>query len=206
MSKLKLSLGPKYNALVKRFKKISPLIEKAVSDGLQRGLLDAAGDVSEAIQSGTHGIHTRSGALAKSIHEYMDTTNRFFGFVGVGAAQGVEPYAWLLTDETKTIEPKTGKYLSIPAGANVTNAGVGTNLFASPRDVPGGFFIKGKGKAELLFGDSPGGQFRLLFALVPSVTITGSGVLWDVVKGDRPDIIKSIKIYVSRAIRKLGFG
>jgi len=62
------------------------------------------------------------------------------GIVGVRPNSAVEKYKWLLSDESKTITPKRGKFLAIPIAENLTGAGVAR--FSSPRQVPDGFLLK----------------------------------------------------------------
>ncbi len=200
-----LKMGKDYKAFLRALKKapdaMADAIETGVADALGHGPNPgAAGAVQERF---TDFMTARSGNLRRAIHSYEDAASRFFGFVGVGSREGVESYAWMLGDEVRTIRPKSGKFLAIPAGANKTAAGVGGNIAGSPRDVADGFFIR-KG-ARLLFGDAPSeGTFRLLFVLVPEVTVFGSGLLPDVMIEQEDTMLKVIKNHVVRALNKLG--
>jgi len=111
----------------------------------------------------------------------------------------VDRYKWILVTEQKTIRPKRAKFLAIPIAEGLTAAGVAR--FASPRDVPDGFFFTGK-SGELFFGRKRGkrGKVRTLFVLKKAVTITGSGALLAGVFESADDITESIANEIDRRI------
>ena len=202
----KIRLGQKYKALVRKWPHLVKDLNESAADGLQDELFMVANEVREDILSGQHGIQTRTGNLQRAVTSYPDDINRLIGYVRIGDNQSVNKYAWLLSDETKTIRPKK-RLLAIPAGANKTaDAGVGGNLFASPLDQPEGFWIKPDDSAVPLFGDTVTGQFRLLFVGLPQVTIEGRGILRRVVRASAGKISTRITNYMRATIRKHRLG
>ena len=118
--------------------------------------------------------------------------------VGIQENAAVSKYAWLLTDEQKTITPKKSKFLAIPIGEGLTGSGVAR--YDSPRDVPNGFFVRTGG--QLLFGYKNGkkGKFRALFVLVKSVLVQGSGALYDGVNECVDKITENIQTKIDERI------
>jgi len=173
-------------------------IAAAIRAGLDAGTKAAAGHVSSEYLTG-QSLKSRTGFLRKAVTAWMMADDH--AVVGVPADTAVEKYKWLLGDETKTIRPKSGRFLAIPIGENLTAAGVAR--YPSPRDVPNGFFIRTGGK--LLFGHRLGkterARFRPLFVLVTSVTITGSDALAKGVLDKRDAIADAINTEIDRAVR-----
>lgn len=198
MAGVTLKLGPQYLQLKEALKKFPKQMSKATEEGVAEALGHgrSAGLVGVLQNNFTNFLNVRSGNLRKSITSYEDETNKFFGYVGVGSNEGVEKYAWQLTGETVTA--KNGKYLAIPTGANVTASGVAREN--SPRDFPNGFFVTKNG--TLLFGQSIGGQFQLLFVLKESVT--GSGMFEELIPKEKPTMIKTIKSFILTKLSDLG--
>lgn len=180
---VRLEMGPNFQHVVSELSSMGQAIFKACSEGLGKGVKLAAGTVSQKYLSG-QALKRRTGQLARSVDGWMEAPLE--GVVGVPDGSAVEDYKWLLGDEEKTIVPKKAKFLAIPIGEGVTPSGV--PRFASPRQVPNGFFVKTKGR--LLFGTKRGkrGKFRPLFTLVKSVFVQGSGALYDGVMDSLDDI------------------
>ena len=204
--KINLKLGKNYDKFMAAMRKAPDQMDKAIQTGVQDALHDAANAVVSSplmTSGGTQGLFVRSGDLRRAIHNYPDTESRWHGFVGTGDREKVEHYSWLLGDEQHVIKPTEGrKFLAIPIGDNKTQAGVGGNLFASPRDAEDGFFFKSKA-GNLLFGDTVGDKVRTLFMLLPSVLVQGRGILPDVMEAQEPKIKRTIHNSISKVFKKL---
>ncbi len=192
---MQLEMGPGFARVVSKLGSMGDAVVAACSAGLKKGVKIAAGKVASDYLSG-QALKRRSGNLARAVDGWM--AGDLDGVVGVKPNSAVSKYAWLLTDEQKTITPKNAKFLTIPIGENLTSAGVAR--YSSPRQVPDGFFIKSKGK--LLFGYKKGkrGKFRPLFVLVKSVFIQGSGALYDGVFDSLDDIAGEIENEIGAAL------
>ena len=195
-----IKLGDGYTAFINGLTKAPNAMSDAVDEGLAIGTTQAAAYLKQAIHKGTEGIQTRTGNLARAIKNYNIPSEQHTYYLGVGEDRTVALYAWLLGSETKTIEPKQGKYLTIPMGSNVSPSGV--PKFNSPRQVPQGFFFKKNGK--LFFGVQEGDKVNTLFVLKESVTITGSGALDRTLEKYEPRIMEIIKKKIHQAFNKLG--
>ncbi len=200
---IKLEMGPKFELLQEGFRKAPQQTISAIGEGMGFATKDVADAVAREIISGTSGLHSRTGTLAEAIINYPDTFTNLTWFVGVGDNQEVLPYAYLLTDEERVIKPKSGTYLAIPSGDNQDAV-----YFQSPRDVPGGFFVHPKG-GGVYFGDSEGGEFRLLFTMVKEVLVQGFGLLPDIAMDKsmyvrHNDMIKLIRRTVRHRLSEIG--
>ncbi len=191
-----LEMGSGYRRAVAELGSMGIALIEAVNSGLEKGVKLAASNVVENYLTG-QALKRRSGALARAVDGWLASPGD--GVVGVRPGSAVDDYAWLLTDEQKTITPKKGRYLTIPIGENLTGSGVAR--FSSPRQVPDGFFIKSK-RGQLLFGYRKGktsrAKFRPLFVLVKSVFIQGSGALYDGVTESLDDISREIETEIDR--------
>jgi len=152
---IRIEMGPGFSRTVAELGSMGKVIGRACSQGLGKGVKLAAGKVVRDYLSG-QSLKRRTGSLARAIDGWLE--GDFEGVVGVKSNSTVGKYAWLLSDEEKTIRPKRAKFLAIPIGEGLTPAGVAR--FSSPRDVPDGFFVKTGG--SLLFGRKRGerGKFR----------------------------------------------
>ena len=168
---------------------------QACSEGLKKGIKLAAGKVTSDYLSG-QALKRRTGRLAAAVDGWM--AGDLDGVIGIRSGSLVSKYAWLLGDEQKTIVPKQAKFLVIPIGEGLTPAGV--PRYSSPRQVPGGFFVKTK--SRLLFGYKRGkrGKFRPLFTLVKSVFVQGSGALYDGVMDSLDDITGQMEAEIEKKI------
>lgn len=203
--RINLKLGRNYDRLMTGMQKAPEKMAGAIEEGVTDFLFGAVREVKSdprMTSGGTQGLFVRTGNLRSSVKTYADTDSRWHGFVGPGDDQNVSAYSWLLGDEQHVIKPKSGKMLAIPVGDNKTKAGVSGNLFASPRDVPDGFFFKSKGK--LLFGREEGGRVQTLFLLLPSVLVQGRGILPDVMEREEPKLKKKVWNSIQRGLTKLG--
>jgi hypothetical protein len=190
-----LQMGEGFPATLATLSSLGRNVFAAVSSGLEKGVRIVAGRVSSDYLSG-QSLKVRGGMLRKSLDGWLDSP--IDAVVGIPAGSAVDSYKWLLGNETKTILPRKGKFLTIPIGENLSGSGV--PRYTSPRQVQGGFFVKTKGR--LLFGFKNGkkGKFRPLFTLVKSVTIQGSGALSDGVFDNLDKITGSIQAEVDRMI------
>lgn len=188
-------LGKRYEEFKKALRRSPEEMGKAMSEGLQFGLLDAA---EEAKTQYDGYLKAPTGSLRRSIHNYPDEANPFVGYVGHGDISDVQKYGWQLFDHTAT--PKKGKYMVIPAGHNVTSAGAAR--YSSPLELKdqGGFFIRKGGR--LLFGIRENDQFKLMFVLVKEVK--GSGLIPEVMETEKWNVIRTAKSTVMKAMKRIG--
>jgi len=184
---IQLEMGPEFKRTAQDMSNISIL--KAASTGLAKGGHIAAGTVVRDYLSG-QSLKRRTGLLAKTVSSWMAGDTEVV--IGVPENSPASKYAFLLSDEEKTITPKNAKFLTIPIGEGLTPSGV--PRYSSPRDVEGGFFLKSK-SGQLLFGYKRGkkGKFRPLFVLVKSVLVQGTGALYDGVMDSMDDITGSMQ-------------
>jgi len=189
---IELKLGHDFRQTVGDLSRMGSDVLQAVSRELGKGAKFAAGNVKQNYLRG-QSLKRRSGNLARAVDGWL--ASPFDGVVGIQENAAVSKYAWLLSDEQKTIVPKKSKFLTIPIGENLTMAGVAR--YSSPREVPNGFFVQTGG--QLLFGYKNGkkGKFRALFVLVKSVLVQGSGALYEGVNECVDKITENIqgKIY-----------
>lgn len=192
--RLSMQLGKGSERTIKKLGTMGREVLKAVHAGLDEGAKDAAGYIVSNYLSG-QALKRRTGNLAKAVDGWM--AGDLHAVIGVRSDSPVGKYAWLLTDEQKTIRPKNSKFLAIPIGENLTGAGVAR--FTSPRQVPNGFFVSTGN--SLLFGYKRGkrGKFRALFTLKKSVFVQGSGALVDGVLDKVDDINDSIDNRINQA-------
>ena len=190
-----LEMGPGFERNARELGSMGKAMITAAGKGLERGSKDAADHVVADKLSGQK-LNRRTGNLARSTDAWMKSP--LHAVVGVREDSPVGKYAWLLGDERKTITPNRGKYLAIPAGENLTGAGVGR--YSSPRDVEDGFFVRSGG--ALLFGRKNGsrGKFRLMFVMKRSVTIQGSDALAEGVSEKIDDITDTIQQEIDKEI------
>jgi len=191
---VQLEMGPEFERTVADLGSMGAAVVAACSEGLDKGGKIAAGTVGRDYLSGQY-LKRRSGDLARHVSSWM--AGEMDVEIGVPPGSRVAKYAWLLGDESKTIRPTTAKFLTIPIGENVTGAGV--PHYRSPREVTEGFFVKSKA-GNLLFGYKRGkrGKFRLLFVLVKSVFVQGSGALLDGVLDSLDDMTTAIEDEIAK--------
>lgn len=188
-----IEMGPGFLATCGELSSMGRQVALACNEGLKEGGKLAAGRVVSDYLSG-QALKTRTGALRRAVDTWS------VGFlevaVGVRPRSAVDKYAWLLSDEEKTIVPKKSKFLAIPIGEGLTASGVAR--YSSPREVKDGFFVSTKGR--LLFGIRRGkkGKFRPLFTLVKSVFVQGSGALYDGVEDSLDDITALIERQIEK--------
>lgn len=194
---ISLEMGPDFNATVEKLGSMGRAVLEACSVGLEKGANLAASHVVAEHLSG-QSLKRRSGQLARNVEGWM--AGPLDAVVGVRAKSTVDKYKWLLGDEDRTIVPKKSKFLTIPIGEGLTSAGVAR--FSSPRQVPGGFFVKVGGR--LLFGYKKGkkGKFRALFTLVKSVFVQGTGALYDGVMDSVDDIGGAVETEIGKVTGK----
>jgi len=170
---IQLELGPEFQKTLAELGGLGDAVSRAASVGLSKVVSYSATYVVTNYLTG-QAIKARSHAMQRAVQGWM--AGDFEGIVGVKPNSGVDKYAWLLGEESKTIVPRKGKFLAIPIGENLTNQGA---KFTSPRQIPNGFFVRVGGR--LLFGYKNGkkGKFRAMFTLVKSVFVQGTGALAD---------------------------
>jgi len=186
--KVTIGISRKSKQAITELSAMGRQIGNAINTGLHEGAEFTAAHIEENYLTG-QALRARTGLLRASIMGGL--IRAFEAVVGVAPGSGVMDYAWLLTDEEKTIVPKRAKYLAIPIGENRTGA---VAKYGSPREVPGGFFVRTRTGA-LLFGVKRGkrGKFRPLFVLKKSVFVQGSGALPDGVMDKEDDIAGQIE-------------
>jgi len=190
---IQLEMGPNFQRVVSGLSSMGQAIFEACSEGLQTAGQVAAGHVGKHYLSGQV-LKTRTKMLKNAVDSWPVSDTEVI--VGVRPGSAVEDYKWLLGDEQKTITPKKSKFLAIPILEGLTPSGV--PRFASPRQVPDGFFVSTKGR--LLFGTRRGkrGKFRPLFTLVKSVLVQGSGALYDGVMDSLDDISEQMETEIGK--------
>ena len=190
---ISIEMGPDFNSTVEELSSMGQAVVDACSAGLKKGANIAASNVVTEHLTG-QSLKRRSGQLARNLDGWL--AGPLDAVVGVRPNTGVDKYKWLLGDEDKTIVPKKSKFLTIPIGEGLTSAGVAR--YSSPRQVPGGFFVKVGGK--LLFGYKRGkkGKFRALFTLVKSVFVQGTGALYDGVMDSLDDIGGAVETEIGK--------
>ncbi len=195
---IQLDMGPNFQRVIKELGSMGQAAVNASTAGLKKGVKIAAGRVVSDYLSG-QSLKKRSGLLALAVDSWM--AGPLEGVVGVRSGAAVDKYKWLLGDESMTITPKRSKFLAIPIGEGLTGAGV--PRYASPRQVPDGFFVRTKA-GNLLFGYKKGkrGKFRPLFVLVKSVFVQGSGALYDGVTDSLDDITESMESEIGKVTGK----
>jgi len=190
-----LEMSPDYPATLASLGSLGRRVAAAVNRGLAVGCRAVAGIVVSQYLSG-QALKPRTGALRRSIDGWLYGDDH--GVIGVRDRSAVDKYAWLLGDEQKEITPVKSKFLAVPIGEGLTASGVAR--YASPREVPGGFFVRSG--ERLLFGYRRGttgrGKFRALFVLLPSVLVQGSGALYDGVSENLDTLTDGINHEIDR--------
>lgn len=187
---LQFELGPNFHRALTELPAMARGIKKAVRQGLSAGVKLAAARAASDHLSGQD-LKRRTGALARAVDGWL--AGDLEGVVGVRENSAVEKYKYLLGSESKTIVPKSAKFLAIPMADGLTPSGVAR--YASPRDVPDGFFFTGK-SGGLFFGKHRGktkkSKLLVLFTFKKSVTVTGTGALAAAVMASLDDITDQI--------------
>lgn len=113
-------------------------------------------------------LHARTERLRGSIHARVRGSGSGVELrLRAGGRGGNVPYAGV-HEYGATIRPRKGQFLAIPLGPARTRAGV--SRFASPRDVPGLFFVPSR-SGGVLVKMGRGKSLTAWFALVRSVRI-----------------------------------
>ncbi len=168
-----IEMGPETGKVIAELGAMGNNIAGAVSEGIAEGVKFASGKVVSEHLTGQD-LQRRTSNLSRAVDGWMEAP--LDGVIGVREGSAVDAYKWLLGTEQKTITAKKS-FLAIPFGAGLTAAGVAR--YPSPRDVPDGFFFKGK-SGGLFFGIKTGKtdrSIKALFILKRYVTVIGSGAL-----------------------------
>lgn len=194
--KLSIEMGSGFNRTITELGSMGTAVLEACSAGIAKGVKLAATKVVSEHLTGQD-LASRTGNLKRAVDGWMAAP--LDGVVGVRENSAVDKYKWLLGTEQITIKPRKSKFLAIPIGEGLTSAGVAK--YASPRQVPEGFFFKGK-SGGLFFGIKRGkrGKVRALFVFKKQVTITGSGALLAGVLDSADNIAKTMTAEISRRI------
>jgi hypothetical protein len=174
---IQLEMGPGFRQTLIELSVMGNGIIAACSKGIEHGVTLMAHHIGSQYLSG-QALKVRKGDLRRAVQGWM--AGELDGVVGAKSDSAVSKYAWLLGDEEKTIVPHKGKFLTIPVGEALTSTGAIKDEYSHGlRAITKGFFINSKGR--LLFGYKVGkkGKFRVLFVLVKSVFIQGTGALYD---------------------------
>lgn len=167
-----IETGNSWRAFEKDMGAMGRAVFMVMSEGLKDGAADVAGHIQENYLSG-QALRSRSGMLHKRVTSWM--VNAVTAAIGIPDTRVVGAYAWLLTDEEKTIRPKRGKYLAIPIEEGLKKSGM--PKYDSPRDAPDGFFFRSGGQLFMGRRNGKKGRLRLLFVFKRQVTIKGRNVL-----------------------------
>jgi len=197
---LQIEMGPEFPKVVADLGLMGRAVLAACSHGLKDGVKLAANNVISNYLTG-QALKRGSGLLAKSVQGWME--GNFEGVVGVKPNSPVSKYAWLLSDEEKTITAKGGA-LTIPIGEALTPAGVAR--FASVKEAESHFgkIFRPRGTNVLGYirGKSKRSKFRALFVLVKSVFVQGSGALYDGVEESLDDITGRMQSEIDKAVER----
>jgi hypothetical protein len=195
---ISIELGPEFDQTVEKLGSMGKAVLLAASKGLGQGVKYAASNVSRNFLSG-QSLVARTGNLRRAVQGWL--VEPLEGAVGVQANAAVSKYAWLLTDEEKTIVPVRAKALTIPIGEALTGAGV--PRFESVKDAErqlGTKLFRLPGTNVLGYKRGKKGKFRALFALAAKVIVQGSGGLYDGVLDSVDEITGTMKEKISEAI------
>jgi len=195
---LELHIDVDTDAVVARLGELaSEQFDRALQRGMVEGLDYAA---SEVVQLANPAEHSRTGTLLNSIVGELDKPENLRGFVGVPEESPASKYAYLLTDEVKTITPVTAEALTIPVGANLTAAGVPTypSVAALEEVFPGKVHRRGRAIGV----ETEAGVFEAYFGLAASVTVQGWDVLEPGVEAARDDMVRAVQDRVDELVVK----
>jgi len=170
---LELHIDVDAEAVIARFGELAgEKFEQALQRGMVEGLDYAA---SQVVMMADPAEHSRTGTLLNSVVGELDEPENLSGFVGVPTESPASKYAYLLTDEVKTITPVEAQALTIPIAANLTAAGAPTypTVAALAEAFPGKVHRRGRA-----IGIEEAGVFEAYFGLAASVTVQG----WDVLE------------------------
>lgn len=187
--------------------RLGQLADEQLDGALARGVLAAAVYAAgEAQLLAAERLESRSGQLLSQIGAWADeagadggargAARAYFGVPEGARDPAVLRYAWLLTGKDKVIRPVGHKYLAIPIGRNRTKAGIGNNLYASPREIPREL-IQWRGRTV---GIGVGDDYEPMFALTPEVHIFGRDVLEDVVESAAGEMAAIVQDEVDRVL------
>jgi len=185
---LVISIKVDVEAVVQRFGKLaSEKLVEAHSKGLSEGLDYAA---NEVVMAADPSVHSRTGTLLGSVVGRLDAKGAASGAVGVFDDSPAIRYAYLLTDEVKTILPVEAQALTIPLPANLTPAGdpIYKSVDALKAAFPAQVYRRGR---AIGIGDDE--EFQAYFALAGSVTVAGWNVLEPTVEQCRDEIAAAVQ-------------
>lgn len=178
----------------------------ALSRGLGAALEEAAGAV--VLAAARKGLTARTGQLLSSVRGALDRDGGLAGEVGVPEESLAARYAWRLTDARFVIAPRQARMLAIPAGRNLTAAGV--PRYRSPRQVPGGKFRVASVAVDweggggvftgLTYGLLVGERYEPLFVLLGSAMARGVNVLRPTMEMHTPRLVASIEAQLDKLI------
>lgn len=173
-----LELGSNFQRTIQSLTAAGRNLAAATSRGLGKAVIYAAGHVSQSyLTGGGDGrLNTRTGNLRKAVQGWKESD--FEGVVGVRDGSAVDAYKYLLGGETKEITPKKGRLLAIPQADALTAAGVLKSEYTGGlRSIEGGFVKEIGGRLFFVIQPTERSRFRILFRLVPRVTVSGTDAL-----------------------------
>lgn len=154
------------------------------------------------------GMNQVTGQLGAAVTAWPVADDEFGIFIGVPPESPADKYAYLLTEEVKTIVPIKGEYLAIPVEFGRTGAGAAR--FSSPRQLAGGEFVRGK-MVDLPWGGvftglsfgllSPAG-YDPFFVMLKKVRVQGADVLEPTIVGAAPDMAETIQQRVDEELAR----
>lgn len=165
--------------------RIAALGERAKTEVVRELTETSVFALRAARANATTRLHRRTGRLAASITTRVDTTPAG-AELHLLAGGGVVRYAHI-QDQGGVIRPIRSKLLAIPIMAGLTGAGVAR--YASPRDIPGGFWLSRGGRPPLFVRPARGGKkgtgrerMDIFFVGVRSVRVPASHFATDAMK------------------------
>lgn len=180
-------------------------LDRALSAGLDEAGQYGLGQV--VLEAASKGLQSRTGTLLNSI-AWTHQEAKLEGAVGVPSGTPAAKYAYLLTEESRTIVPEGHPYLAIPIGGARTAAGVAT--FSSPRQVAGLTFRRGEkvevhwGKGGTLSGLTAGimagEKYLPLFVLLGKTVVRGRDVIGPALDAARGTMTATVQERVDELI------
>jgi hypothetical protein len=170
---VELKIDVDCDAAIARFGELAGVrFDEALQKGLAQALDIGASRVS--LTAMEHGLQSRTGTLLNELRGVVDDLENLAGWIGIPEESPAIRYAYLLTDEVKTIFPVQARALTIPIAANLTSAGVARfpSVAALEKAFPDKVHRRGR---AIGIGDDE--DFQAYFVLAHQVTVSGVDAL-----------------------------